>query len=488
MTPRRLINAALAGTLSALTGCAVGPDFQAPQAQLPPQWRMPDASAAGSVPVPQDVNTSWWDSFGDPTLSALIAEATAANLDIRIAHERLLQSRSALRVAEADGLPGIGAGASYKRGQNSEAGLADPSGRGGKSSFNLWQASVDASWELDLWGRVRREVEQAGAQSQAALEAQRGVVLAIRAETARNYILLRGAQNQLDVLRQTLANAERNLALTRLRQREGVATELDVSQADAQAASIEAGVPPLALRIEQLMNALALLLEQPPGALQQRLAAVGPIPGGPLQVPVGLPSELAERRPDIRRAQANLHAAVAAIGMAEGDFYPRITLSGNLGLQALQLRDLDTDNAGIFGVGPALQIPIFQGGRLRGRLRLRESQAQEAALLYQKTVLNAWHEVDNAMTAYQAQQLTRASLERASESARQALLNAQRQYAAGASDFVNVLSAQNAVLASDQARVTTQATVSLVLVDLYRSLGGGWEPPAAGLSPAAAPQ
>ncbi len=488
MSPRKLANVALVCALLAAGGCAVGPDYQSPQPQLPAQWRMPDASAAASVPVSQSVNTSWWDSFGDPVLSALIAEATDANLDIRIAHERLLQSRAALRVTEADSLPGINAGASYKRGQNSEVGLSDPSGRQGRSSFNLWQAGADLSWELDLWGRVRREVEQAGAQSQAALEAQRGVVLAIRAETARNYILLRGAQNQLDVLRQTLANAERNLALTQLRQREGVATELDVSQADAQAAAIEAAVPPLALRVDQLMNALALLLEQPPGALRERLAAMAPIPGGPVQVPVGLPSELAERRPDIRRAQANLHAAVAAIGVAEGDFYPRITLSGNLGLQALQLRDLDTDNAGIFGVGPALQIPIFQGGRLRGRLRLRESQAQEAALLYQKTVLNAWHEVDNAMTAYQAQQLTRTSLERASESARHALLNAQRQYAAGASDFVNVLSAQNAVLASDQARVSTQAAVSLVLVDLYRSLGGGWEAAAAGLSPASAPQ
>ncbi|WP_447921582.1 efflux transporter outer membrane subunit [Achromobacter aegrifaciens] len=488
MSPRLLVNVLLVSALSGLGGCAVGPDFQAPQPQLPAQWRAPEASAASSVPVPQGVNTSWWDSFGDPALSALIAEATDANLDIRIAHERLLQSRAALRVTEADGLPAIGAGASYKRGQNSEAGLSDPSGRNGRSSFNLWQASVDASWELDLWGRVRREVEQAGAQSQAALEAQRGVVLAIRAETARNYILLRGAQNQLDVLRKTLANAERNLALTRLRQREGVATELDVSQADAQAAAIEAAVPPLALRIDQLMNALALLLEQPPGALRERLAAIGPIPGGPVQVPVGLPSELAERRPDIRRAQAHLHAAVAAIGVAEGDFYPRITLSGNLGLQALQLHDLDTDNASIFGVGPVVQIPIFQGGRLRGRLRLRESQAQEAALVFQKTVLNAWHEVDNAMTSYQAQQLTRSSLERASESARRALLNAQRQYSAGASDFVNVLSAQNAVLASDQARVSTQAAVSLALVDLYRSLGGGWEQAAAaGPSPASAP-
>ena len=305
----------------------------------------------------QPVNDAWWDSFGDPELSALVAEASAANPDILIAYERLRQSRAALRVSEADGLPKLGATASYRRGQNSEAGLSDPSGRGGKSSFNLWQTSVDASWELDLWGRVRREVEQAGALSQAALEAQRGVMLSVLAETASHYIRLRGAQNQLAVLRQTLDNANRNLALTRLRQREGVATELDVSQADAQAAAIEAAVPPLAVRVDQLMNALALLLDQPPHALHARLETLAPIPGGPVRVPVGLPSELAERRPDIRQAQARLHAAVAAIGVAEGDFYPRITLSGNIGLQALQLGKLDTDRAGIFGVGPALQIP-----------------------------------------------------------------------------------------------------------------------------------
>lgn len=475
MKHRLISRALLLSSLLGIGGCAVGPDFVASQAQLPAQWRESTAAPAPSAPVQEALNASWWDSFGDPALTALIIDATAANVDIRIAYEHLQQSRAALGITEAGALPRVGAGASYQRGQNSEAGLADPSGRNGRSSFNLWQTGVDASWELDLWGRVRREVEQSGAQSQAALQAQRGVVLSIRAETARNYILLRGTQNQLAVLNKTLDNANRNLALTRLRQREGVATELDVSQADAQAAAIEAAIPPLALRVDQLMNALARLLDQPPHALHERLAAVAPIPGGPVRVPVGVPSELAERRPDIRRAQATLHAAVAAIGVAEGDFYPRITLSGNLGLQALQLHDLDTDNAGIFGVGPALRIPLFEGGRLRGRLRLRESQAQEAALLFQKTVLAAWHEVDNAMTAYQAQQQAHASLERASASARRALANAQRQYAAGASDFVNVLSAQNAVLTSDQARVSTQAAVSLALVDLYRSLGGGWQ-------------
>ena len=178
---------------------------------------------------------------------------------------------------------------------------------------------------------MQREVEQAGALSQAALEAQRGVMLSVRAETASHYIRLRGAQNQLAVLRQTLDNANRNLALTRLRQREGVATELDVSQADAQAAAIEAAVPPLALRVDQLMNALALLLDQPPHGAARAAGNAGAHPGGPVRVPVGLPSELAERRPDIRQAQARLHAAVAAIGVAEGDFYPRITLSATSG-------------------------------------------------------------------------------------------------------------------------------------------------------------
>ena len=362
----------LTSALLSLGGCAVGPDFQAPQAQLPTQWRDAGAGGPASAPVAQPVNDAWWDSFGDPELSALVAEASAANPDILIAYERLRQSRAALRVSEADGLPKLGANASYRRGQNSEAGLSDPSGRGGKSSFNLWQTGVDASWELDLWGRVQREVEQAGALSQAALEAQRGVMLSVRAETASHYIRLRGAQNQLAVLRQTLDNANRNLALTRLRQREGVATELDVSQADAQAAAIEAAVPPLAARgpADERPGAVA----GPAAARAARAAGnAGAHPGGPVRVPVGLPSELAERRPDIRQAQARLHAAVAAIGVAEGDFYPRITLSGNIGLQALQLGNLDTDRAGIFGVGPALQIP------LRGRQAARPAAAARGA-------------------------------------------------------------------------------------------------------------
>ena len=464
----------LTSALLSLGGCAVGPDFQAPQAQLPTQWRDAGAGGPASAPVAQPVNDAWWDSFGDPELSALVAEASAANPDILIAYERLRQSRAALRVSEADGLPKLGANASYRRGQNSEAGLSDPSGRGGKSSFNLWQTGVDASWELDLWGRVQREVEQAGALSQAALEAQRGVMLSVRAETASHYIRLRGAQNQLAVLRQTLDNANRNLALTRLRQREGVATELDVSQADAQAAAIEAAVPPLALRVDQLMNALALLLDQPPHAAR----AAGNAGAHPGRSGAGA-GGLAQRAGRAASRHPPGAGAPACRGGRDRRGRGRF-LSAHHPVGQHRAAGAATGQPGHrprrhLRRGPGAADPLFEGGKLRGRLRLREAQAQEAALAFQKTVLGAWHDVDNAMTAYRSQQQARTSLERASASARQALLHAQRRYAEGASDFVNVLSAQNAVLANDQSRVATEAAVSLALVDLYRALGGGWQ-------------
>ena len=298
-------------------------------------------------------------------------------------------------------------------------------------------------------------------------------MLSVLAETASHYIRLRGAQNQLAVLRQTLDNANRNLALTRLRQREGVATELDVSQADAQAAAIEAAVP-LAVRVDQLMNALALLLDQPPHAA--RAAGNAGAHPGRSGAGAGGPAQRAGRAASRHPPGSGPPACRGGRDRrGRGRFLSAHHPVGNIGLQALQLGKLDTDRAGIFGVGPALQIPLFEGGRLRGRLRLREAQAQEAALAFQKTVLGAWHDVDNAMTAYRSQQQARTSLERASASARQALLHAQRRYAEGASDFVNVLSAQNAVLANDQSRVATEAAVSLALVDLYRALGGGWQ-------------
>ncbi|WP_454255674.1 efflux transporter outer membrane subunit [Pseudomonas sp. Marseille-Q8238] len=464
-----------------LTACGVGPDFGKPQSDLGAQWSAPAASeAVRSRTVSTAMEARWWDSFADPVLSSLIQRAASGNLDLRVAASRLEQSRAARRSIAAERLPSVNAGAGYSRTRNSQDGLSDPSGRAGKEAYSLWQGGFDTGWELDLWGRVRREVEAADALVQGAEEQRHGVLLAVLAETASDYIQLRGAQSELAITRQNLDIALRTLELNRTRLGDGVATQLEVAEAAAQVAAIEARVPPLQQREAQLINALSLLLARPPQALHAELSATAAIPAGPRHVPVGLPSELAERRPDIRRAEAELHAATASIGVAQGDFYPRITLSGNVGFQALQLADFGSWSSRTFAFGPAFSVPLFDGGRLRGTLQLREAQQQEAAITYQKTVLGAWHEVDNALSAYQAEQRRHASLEQAVSHSRLALHSAEEQYAQGTVDFLNVLSVQNALLANQAALVESTAGVSLALVDLYKSLGGGWQAAPAG--------
>ncbi|WP_263141600.1 efflux transporter outer membrane subunit [Pseudomonas sp. RIT-PI-AD] len=464
---------ACAGLLlgASLAACSVGPDFQPPRADLDAHWALPDGGRAEEGAVA----ARWWDAFGDPRLSALVHEAATLNLDLQSAASRLQQSRAARRVLAADALPAVNAGLDYSRARNSQDGLSDPSGRAGDSAYSLWQGGFDLGWELDLWGRVRRQIEAADAEVRVAEEERHGVALAVMAETARDYIQLRGTQNALDIVRQNLEIARRSLRLTRARLAEGIATDLEVAEAAAQVAAIEARLPALQQREAQLGNALSLLLGQAPRALQDELREPAPVPAGPTEVPLGLPSELAARRPDIRRAEAELHAATAGIGVARGDFYPRITLSGNLGFQALQLADFGGWDSRRFAFGPALSVPLFEGGRLRGALRLREARQQEAAIAYQKTVLGAWHEVDDALNAYQAEQRRRASLGRAVVQSRRALESAQRQYAQGTLDFLDVLTLQNSLLANQAAQVESTTAVSLSLVSLYKALGGGWQ-------------
>ncbi|WP_312225063.1 efflux transporter outer membrane subunit [Stutzerimonas nitrititolerans] len=459
-----------------LGACTVGPDFVRPQSGLDDDWQLPAPADVRSAAVRLPIDSQWWNSFGDAQLSALIERAAAENLDVRGAFARLEQSRAARGMVAAEQGPELNAAAGYNRARNSQQGLNDPSGNAGRSAYSLWQGGLNAAWELDLWGRLRREVEAADANVQVAQEAQRDVLLAVLADTARNYIQLRATQNALGITRHSLEIARRSHALNQARLAEGVATQLEVAESAAQVAAIDARLPPLQQREAQLINALSLLLAQPPQSLKASLAGADmpAMPVGPAQVPVGLPSELAERRPDVRRAEATLHAATAEVGVAAGDFYPRITLSGDAGFQALQLGSLGWD-ARRFAFGPSLSLPLFDGGRLRGNLHLREARQQEAAIAYRKTVLTAWHEVDDALVAYQAQQRRQASLEQAVSQSHIALESAERQYAQGAVDFFNVLSVQNALLANQAERVDSAATASLALVDLYAALGGGWD-------------
>src|SRR5450830_352840 len=462
------------GVVMSLSACTVGPDFHKPQPQQVAEWSKP-TNAADSQPTTQPMDERWWEIFHDPKLSILTQRALTDNLDLKLASSRLQQSRAARQVITADRYPHTAATGSYGRERNSSVGLSDPSGKSGDSAFNLWDAGFSASWELDFWGRARRETEAADATLEVAENDRRGVLRSVWAETAQDYIQLRGVQNTRAVTEQNLDVARHSLKLSQLRLADGVATDLDVAEAAAQVAAIEARLPDLQQRQDQLINALSLLMGEPPQALHAQLSKDAAVPQTQRQIAIGLPSELAERRPDIRQAEARLHAATANIGVAKGDFYPRITLSGSLGSQALQLSDFGSWGSRAFAFGPQFSLPLFNGGRLQGMLNLREAQQQEAALAYQQTVLRAWHEIDDQLTRYNATQLRRDSLAAAVRQHQIALSTAQQQYVEGVVDFVNVLTVQSALLATQEQWVESSTGVSLAMVGLYKALGGGWE-------------
>ncbi|WP_428483707.1 efflux transporter outer membrane subunit [Rhodopila sp.] len=486
--------------LLAMTGCTVGPDFTRPSWASPASWfagpkenaRLPVTKPPESIPVAQPIDVDWWTLFNDPRLTMLERRVARENLDVQLAAIRLTESRAQLRFARASQLPNLSGNASYVRQQASNHGVfveipsaAGASGApgfstGGVSShglqpFDIWQGGFDASWEVDLWGRVRRSVESATASSDAATEARRSALLSTLAEVARDYIQLRGVQSQLRIARDNVHTARQSRDLTQQRAAGGVTTDLDVANASAQLRTTLSQIPALEQQEAQLINALSLLLGQPPNALRADLAVAQPVPPVPPLVPVGLPSELVRRRPDIRQADAQLHAATADIGVAQASFYPTLNLTGSGGLQSLQLNHVFDLASRQYALGPGLTIPIFQGGQLRSTLQLRQAQQQEAAVTFQKTVLQAWHEVDNALTAYKAEQSRRDELIQAVADNHKALALAQSRYQEGVADFLTVLDAERSLLATQQQLADSTTTVSSNLVALYKALGGGWE-------------
>jgi NodT family efflux transporter outer membrane factor (OMF) lipoprotein len=495
---RRLALLAALAAAAALPGCTLGPDFKQPDWASPLSWFGGPKEAAKqtrSMPVAEPIDPNWWNLFRDAELTGLENRVAAENLDVKTAGIRLTESRAQLGVARAALFPTLGGNVSYTREQASNAGLfalipsavgaTGANGAAGNSTggvsggglqpFDIYQGGFDASYEVDLWGGVRRSVESATATSEAANEAERSVLLSSLAEVARDYIQLRGTQAQLGIARENVRTARQSLNLTQQRAAGGVTTDLDVANASAQLRTTLAQIPSLEQQEAQTINALSLLLGQPPNALRAELATPKPVPPVPPQVPVGLPSELARRRPDIRQAEAQLHAATADIGVAEANFYPSLSLTGSFGLQSLQFKNAFNLSAKQYAIGPGLTIPIFEGGQLRSTLQLRKAQQQEAAVNFQKTVLDAWHDVDNALTAYRAEQARRDELIQAAAQDRRALGLAQSRYEQGVADFLTVLVAETNVLTAEQQLASSTTTVSSNLVALYKALGGGWE-------------
>jgi NodT family efflux transporter outer membrane factor (OMF) lipoprotein len=470
-----------------LAACALGPDFAAPEPGLPQDAFVNPASATSSKETglssaaSQPVDPTWWKAFHDPLLTDLEQRVAAANLDIKAATLRIAESRFQRGVAAAAELPSLNGTGQYQRelySQNGIVSLLSPLVGGHAISIapiNDYTTGFDASWELDIWGKVRRQVEAADAQVDLSQEQRRGALVSALAEVARDYIQLRGAQSQLKIATDNLQIEQEILQLTRTRQAKGLTTGLDVENAAAQVEAVRAQIPSLEQQESEQINALSFLLDLPPNGLRAELTRAKAIPLTPAQVPIGVPSELARRRPDIRQAEAQLHAATADIGVAVASFYPSVQLNGVVGLDALDFTNLWKGSSLQYNLGPSLTLPIFEGGKLKSMLQLSEAQQQEAFIAYHKTVLQAWHDVVNALVAYRTEQQRRARLGGQVEHSQQALTLARARYNDGVADFTTVLDTERTVLQAQQQYTQSTVNISVELVQLYKALGGGWE-------------
>lgn len=483
----------VAWLLTLCAGCTVGPQFVQPTPQAPAHWSA-QAMSSPNAPQPMSVVTeqsaqqpAWWATFNDPLLTSLAQRSLDSNLDLQVAVLRIEESRAQRDVTAAGYWPTLSAEAAYSRQRlsdttptgalfNSVGNLRLPGGAALSipNPYSQYQLSADASWEIDLFGRVRRAVEAADAGVQVSIEDRRAVLVSVLADVAQNYIELRGAQSHLLIARENLATIDELQQLTQQRRAAGMTTDVDVSNAIAQSTATRAAVPAFELQVTQCINQLSQLLGREPEALRAELDSAAPVPPLPDVVPIGLPADLARRRPDVREAEANLHAAIAQSGVAVADLYPRLTLSAMGGFQSETGGEL-LEWASRFGsIGPALQLPVFDRGRWK-TVRLYDVRAQQAALGYQRTVLDALHEVDNALASYAADQQRRAWLGSTVLQDRDVLSLERLRYESGLANFVDVLDAERSLQQNQVALIDSTTAVAVDLVRLYRALGGGWE-------------
>ena len=469
-----------------LTGCAaVGPDFVKPTPAAPndwTSWRSGDASLRIPGEATQALPAIWWQAFDDATLNALQRRAFAASPDLQTAALHFAQARAQRSTVAAQRGPEVNASGSATRQRQSESGastrmlgimgadprltelLAEP--------FTLYQAGFDASWELDLWGRVRRSVEAADADvgQQAALLDQARLSLA--SDVARNYFELRTAQRQIRLMREDIAALEERAGLLQARVEGGVLDHTDLQRQRAELAALKAQLPPLLAQEAASANQIALLLGERPGALQAEL--VPRDAGARTALPdlaLGLPSEVALRRPDIRTAEAHLHGATANIGIAKANLYPSIRLGAKFGFESYLSGEFSDWGSRTWSIGPSLNLPIFDHGRRTATVQLRELQQQEAAVNYQKTVLKAWQEIDDALSAYRAEQQQAQELKARSDAAGDAYRLAQARYDGGISDFTAVLDAQRSYLQARRDLVSSEGRLNTRYVTVNKAIG-----------------
>lgn len=455
--------------LAILSGCMVGPNFQRPQTPLPADWAGPTAESRPVTPAEEEL-ARWWTLFDDATLASLVEKAVQSNLDLKQAEARIRQARAARGIVAAGIGPTVDATGAY---QHSRA-AGSVNGKSEGVITDQYQAGFDAGWELDIFGGVRRAIEAADADLQAALETRRDVLVTLTAEVARNYIDLRAFQERIAISRQNLEAQKHSAALTRLRFQGGFIGALDVANADAQVATTAAQIPLLEASARQSIYSLSVLLGRDPAALIGDLSPVAVIPLAAPSIPLGVPADLLRRRPDVRRAEAEIHAATARIGVATADLFPRFTISGSVGLRAGDFSSWFDWASRIWSFGPSASWNLFEMGRTRSNIEQQQALQDQSLITYQQTVLTALQEVENALIASAKEEEHRRALREAVSANRKAVDLAKTLYTQGHTDFLNVLNAQRSLYASEDALIRSTGSVSTNLVALFKALGGGW--------------
>jgi len=458
--------------LALLAGCAVGPNYHQPNVSTPSSWASPLAD--GETNSPANL-AAWWKNFNDTNLDSLMATAVQSNLTLHIAEAHVREARAERGVVAGGLFPSLGASAGYTRNRFGAHSFPPLAEFGVPLDYNLYSAGFDAAWELDIFGGTRRAVEAANAEISAAEYNQRDVLVSLLAEVARNYIGARSYQQRLAITRDNIRVQLEILDLTSNRFQNGLNSDLDVQQATAVLTSTEAQVPSLETGFRQNVYALAVLLAQPPSALLGEMSAKKPIPITPPTVPVGLPSDLLQRRPDVQRAERELAAATARIGVAKADYFPKFSLTGFTALESISTSDWFDYASRAWSAGPTVQWELFEAGRIHANVRVQNARQEQVLDAYQQTVLVALQEAENALTAYAKEQVRRQSLSQSVAANQQALELSTQLYKSGLADFIRVLDSERSLYAAQDALVQSDQSVSLDLVQLYKALGGGWQ-------------
>lgn len=456
-------------------GCMVGPNYKPPATTMPVAYH---ELTSGPTTAPAMVNTNapaeirWWRQLDDVQLTNLVEKAVTANYGVAVAEARLREARAGRQMAQAVLYPQVSVGASVLRYRLSDSIVSLP---GLSSEDGLFQVGFDATWAVDLFGGIRRGAEAAKANEQASDAERRGVVLTVAAETARAYLELRGTQREIQIAQTTLDEQRQTLAVTENKNRNGLASELEVLRARTEVEGTAAQIPPLQQASRQYIHVVSTLLGLEPTALASELEQPQPLPAVCTTLAVGIPSDLLRRRPDIQAAERQLAASTAGVGVATAQLFPQLALGGAGGLSSRNSGELFNRNSSYYVAGPSINWTVFDGGLRKAGVKLSEARVDAAKAMYQDTVLGAFREVESSLVAVDRAQEQVSDLKRLAASARESAAIARRDYERGILDQLTVLDAQRQSNRADMMLAQSQVQLVVNTVTLYKALGGGWE-------------